>query len=295
MSTRTMSTYHLIPDIDDFNEDIDDVDQGVQDYIWNKRRALFVATCAGSAAVCGGLWGLEFAYYGEFLPHLGARIFWYPAAVLLCPVALYLYFRAQLQHVFMQQLARAIGFRYQPTGSLRALHGKIFELGTWPGIDDVLSGVYRGRPLEIFNYHFTIQQGRSSHTEHYTIFALIFDGTLPDIALAPKSFLAAGSLASAPDGDIEIILEGDFNEHFYLYAPKTFEVEIREIFQPDLMAELVAKYPAYRLEIAGNGMYVVGPPICNKARFLAAHDLIDHLFDRMVPKLKAVASERAPA
>ncbi len=290
-----MPTYHLIPDIDGFNDNIDDVDEGVYDYIWNRRRTLFLGVCLASVVLCAGLWGVELSYYAGISRPPDSRIFLYPLAAFVLPIGLYLHFRAQLQHLFMQQIASAIGFGYESTGSLRALHGEFFQLGTSPGIEDVLSGVYHGCPIEIFNYRFTVHQGKSAHTEYYTIFALTFDGKLPDIALAPKSFLGAGSLASAPDADAKITLEGDFNEHFYLYAPKTFEVEIREIFQPDLMAELVEKYRSYRIEIADSRMYVIGPLICNRAKFLAAHDLIDQLYDRVVPKLKAVASVPAPA
>ncbi len=285
-----MPSYHLIPDLDDFNDNIDDVDQTAFNYIWNRRRALFLAVCLASAMLFVGLWWLEASY----LPHSprGPQPP-YPLVAFALPIGLYLLFRAQLQHLFMQQIARAIGFRYQPTGPLRGLQGKFFQLGTSPHIDDVLSGVYRGCPIEIFNYSVTVQHGRNSQTESYTIFALTFDGVLPDIALTPRSFLDAGSIASAPDADVEISLEGDFNEYFRLYAPKAFDVEIRVIFQPDLMLELIEKYRSYRIEIAGSRLYVVSPLICNKAKFLAAHDLIDRLFDHMVPNLKTVT--RVPA
>ncbi len=288
-----MSTHHLIPDLDGFNDNIDDVDRGVHDYIWHKRRALFLGTCAGSAAICAGLWGLEFAYYGESLRNLGPRIFWYPAAVLLCPVFLYAHFTTQMQHLFMRQLAQALNFEYAATGSMNTVKGKIFELGGARKIEDVLSGTYQGQPIRIFNYAFTIQEGRSSHTEHYTVFALAFDCAIADIALAPKSFLSASTLSKSPDDGIKIKLEGDFNEHFNLYAPRLFDVEIREIFQPDLMAELIDKYRSYRIETAGNTLYVIGPLITNKAKFLAAHELTDKLFASLVPRLRAVAQTPA--
>jgi len=288
-----MSSHHLIPDIDDFNDKIDDVDRGVHDYIWIKRRTLFVSTCAGSAAVCAGLWGLELAYYGDLAQALGARIFWYPAAALFCPFLLYAHFRTQMQHLFMRQLAQALNFDYAATGSMESVEGKIFEFGTARTIEDVLSGAYQGLPIRIFNYAFTIQQGRSSHTEHYTVFTLAFDCDIADIALTPKSFLSASTLSRAPDGGVKIKLEGDFNEHFDLYAPHFFDVEIREIFQPDLMAELIDKYQSYRIETAGNALYVIGPPITNKAKFLAAHELTDKLFASMIPRLRAVAQTPA--
>ena len=285
-----MSTYHLIPDLDDFNDTIDDVDGSAFDYIWNRRRALFLTVCLASAVLFVALWRLEVSYFPARGPQPP-----YPLVAFVLPIGFYLLVRAQLQHVFMQQIASAIGFRYQDTASLRGMQAKFFQLGMSRQIEDMLSGVYRGCPIEIFNYSFSVQHGRSSQTEHYTIFALTFNGVLPDIALAPKSFLGAGSVASAPDADVEITLEGDFNEHFYLYAPKNFDVEIREIFQPDLMLELIEKYQSYRVEISGSRVYVVSPLICNKAKFLAAHDLIDRLFDHIVPNLKAVAREPAPA
>jgi hypothetical protein len=281
-----MPTYHLIADPDDFNDTIDDVDDSAFNYIWNRRRVLFLAICLVSAVLFAGILYLEVSHDAH--DARGPQPV-YPLIAFALPIGFYLLVRARLQHVFMQQIAGAIGFRYQPTGSLRGLGGKFFQLGTSPEIEDVLCGVYRGRPIEIFNYSFTIQQGRSSHTEHYTIFALTVDGVLPDIALTPRSFLIADSIASAPDADVEITLEGDFNKYFHLYAPKAFDVEIRVIFQPDLMMELIEKYQSYRIEIASSRLYVVSPLICNKAKFLAAHDLIDRLFDHMVPNLKEVA------
>jgi len=244
-----MPSYHLIPDIDDFNDSIDDVDQSAFNYIWNGRRTLFLAVCLASAVLFVGLWWLEAAY----LPHAprGPQPP-FPLVALALPIGLYLLFRAQLQHMFMQQIAGAIGFRYSPTGSLHGLNASFFQFGWSQRIKDVLSGVYRGCPIEIFNYTVTVQHGRNSSTESYTIFALTFDGVLPDIVLTPRSFLDAGAIASAPDGDVEISLEGDFNDYFHLYAPKAFDVEIREIFQPDLMLELIEKYRSYRIEIAGS-------------------------------------------
>jgi hypothetical protein len=290
-----MSTYHLIPNVDDFNEDIADVDRGVHDYIWSERRTLFLATCSGSIAVCCALWALETAYYGEFLQSLGSRIFWYPAAVLFCPAALYTHFKTQMQHLFMRQLAQALKFDYAAAGSLESVEGKIFALGSGRKIEDVLSGTYQGHPIRIFDYAFTIHEGRSSHTERYTIFALAFDCEIPDIALTPKSFLSAATLSTAPDDGIKITLESNFNEHFNLYAPRFFDVEIREILQPDLMAELIDKYQSYRIETAGNTLYVICPLITNKAKFLAAHDLTDNLFARMVPRLLAIAAPEPAA
>ncbi|MGC1779892.1 MAG: hypothetical protein WBB34_18315 [Xanthobacteraceae bacterium] len=283
-----MPQYHLIPNIDDFNENIDDVDLGVHDYIWTKRRTLFLGVCAASVAVCAALWLLEVKYYGTLKDAMGDTLL-----VLLVPWLLYVHFKTQMQHLFMQQVAQAIGFGYESTGSLQTVQGKIFELGSARRMEDVLSGVYQGHPIHIFGYSCRIQAGKSSYTVRYTIFALAFGGAMPDIAMAPKSFSTAGTLGSAPDGCTKITLEGDFNEYFHLYAPNSYEVEIREIFQPDLMAELVEKYQSYRIEIAGGTLYVVCPLITNKAKFLAAHDLTDQLFGRLALQLKTMAT--APA
>ncbi|MGB7035384.1 MAG: hypothetical protein WBD71_07635 [Xanthobacteraceae bacterium] len=289
-----MPQYHLIPDIGDFNENVDDVNLGVHDYIWNKRRALFLGTCAVSVALCAALWILEVRYYGTLTRAMGSRALWYSLLVLLLPEFWYAHFKAQMQHLFMRQLAQAIGFNYESTASLQTVQGKIFELGSSRQIEDVLSGTYQSHPIRIFGYRFTVHAGKSSYTAKYTIFALAFEGTMPDIVLAPKSFLLASTLGIAPGGCTKIVLEGDFNEHFHLYAPEGYEVEIREIFQPDLMAELVEKYQSYRIEIAGGALYVVCPLITNKAKFLAAHDLTDRLFARLAPQLKAIAAAPTP-
>ena len=96
-------------------------------------------------------------------------------------------------------------------------------------------------------------------------------------------------MSATPDGDIEIELEGNFNTTFTLYAPKNYDIQIREIFQPDFMTMLIDQCSNCIIEISNNRLHILTPTITNKQEFLKIHDLIDTLFTHIIPYLTEVA------
>lgn len=50
-------------------------------------------------------------------------------------------------------------------------------------------------------------------------------------------------------------LEGDFDRHFTLYAPRKYDTDARVIFSPDVMRVLIREAKHYDMEIIGNRMY----------------------------------------
>ncbi len=292
-SSSQPKKHSLIPNIEDFNGSIDDVDKSVHDYIWTKHRTLYVSTWIASITICLILFVLIFKYYDQTSGD--GRVFMFPLVALMVPFGLYLHFRVQMQHLFMKQIAQALGFSYQSIGDPNTLEGKVFAAGHDKKMEDVISGSYQEYPIQICNYQTVIGSGRSSRTESYAVFALSLDAILPDILLVPgKTGSMLGTLNpldNAPENDTKIYLEGNFSKYFTLYAPKDFEMEIRVIFQPDVMVMLIDKYQSYRIEIKNNKMYVLAPSMTKKQEFLTVHDLIDTLFIRVAPYLKEAGAK----
>jgi hypothetical protein len=59
--------------------------------------------------------------------------------------------------------------------------------------------------------------------------------------------------------DQTLSLEGDFNEHFTLYAPKEYERDALYIFTPDLMALLIDTVAQFDVEVIDDQLFVYGP------------------------------------
>ena len=293
--STTEKKYHLIPDINDFNENIDDVDKGVHDYIWTHHRTLYLGSWIGSVSLCIALFGLEILYLAPTMQSIGehdGRVYLLPLIVLSWPVGIYTHFKLQMQHLFMQQIAQVLGFTYAGKGDLTSVTSKILNAGHDNKMDDAMVGIYQGYPMRVYNYTFTIEYGKSAHTKEYTVFELTFDKKLPDIVLRPVMSLSIGGFSVTPNisssNETSVRLEGDFNKYFNLETPKGYDMEIRVIFQPDLMAELIDKYQRYSVEIFQNKLYVFATTLTKKTDFLATHDLIDSLFTKILPYIQEV-------
>ncbi|HZT35150.1 MAG TPA: hypothetical protein VFA15_04455, partial [Nitrososphaera sp.] len=73
------------------------------------------------------------------------------------------------------------------------------------------------------------------------------------------------------------------------------QIEAREIFQPDLMQELMEKFSKYTLQIKDTKIYVIcDGPILKRSEFLAMHDMADSIVDKMIPSLRSVSEDMTP-
>ena len=282
----------LIPSMNDFNDNIDDVNKSVHDYIWQHHRTFYVGSWVGSSVLCAVFLWLEITYLPGLLGNptsIDARVYLLPFVTLFWPANMYIYYKSQMQHLFTQQIAQVLTFTYAPKGDPATVASTILKAGHDIKMEDVMVGMYQQNPIRIYNYTSTIGYGRGSHTDSYTVFEIAFDKKLPDIVLQPASAFYVSS-------DRTIVqLEGDFNKYFNLHAPQGYDMEIRVIFQPDLMADLVDKYRAYSIEIFQNKVYVLAPVLTNKANFLNTHDLMDSLFTKILPSMEEVAAPIASA
>jgi hypothetical protein len=190
----------------------------------------------------------------------------------------------KIQNLFMKQIADKLGYGYNFTDNLLDLRGKLFEIGHDRKMQHVLSGKYLDLPIKIFNYYFTVGSGKNRRTYSYTVFETQFNTKLPDIVLLTNNFLSFFNIDtfSMINGKEKFSLEGDFNKYFKLYAPKDLEIEVLEIFTPDVMAELIDKFHGMNIEIFENKMYIyVGGVVSTKREILLMHELVSQLSKKL--------------
>jgi hypothetical protein len=288
LTAQPFQKRNLIQDADDFNGNIADIDQSVHSYIWNQHRALYLTSIIGSSILFSVLVVIEVVYFNQIARFFNGdiRIMFIPLFAFFWPFSVYTKFKMRIQHLFMGQIAQVLGFTHEIKGNPASVTGKMLNIGHDKKVEDVMTGIYQGYPIRIYDYTYTIGYGKGSHTESRTVFEVTFHKELPDIFLCPSSGLFTSSISST---DVPIQLEGDFNKYFSLYAPKNYNMEIRVIFQPDLMAKLIDNYRTYSIEIFENKLYVIAPLLTNKVAFLATHDLVDSLYVKILPSLQEVA------
>jgi hypothetical protein len=70
---------------------------------------------------------------------------------------------------------------------------------------------------------------------------------------------ARSSLPIRIDGRQRVSLEGDFDDHFALYAPEGYDRDARYLFTPDVMALLIDETGDYDVELADDRLTVFTP------------------------------------
>ncbi|MBC7564635.1 hypothetical protein H7100_00160 [Candidatus Saccharibacteria bacterium] len=119
-----------------------------------------------------------------------------------------------------------------------------------------------GTLFEFGNYEFTIGSGKGARSYSRGYISVSLDRELPNMVLDSrdnniKIFGAnISNLTTALRRDQVLRLEGDFNTHFTLYAPKEYERDALYIFTPDLMALFIDEASSFDAEIFGNTLYM---------------------------------------
>ena len=88
--------------------------------------------------------------------------------------------------------------------------------------------------------------------------AIHLDRELPQIVLDAKANgrVGYGNLPVVPESEQVLSLEGDFNDHFTLYAPLQAQRDALFIFTPDLMALFIDEIGTLDAEIVGEWLFV---------------------------------------
>jgi len=201
--------------------------------------------CFGSIAwLLGGLWTI-LAY--------GLRTDWFGLIPFLPVFLLTMYaeaVRRQVREAFWQQFAAARQMAYQYKGDPKAETAVMFHQGHGRKINNIITGVYNGRPLRIFSYRFTSGYDRDSETYTYTVFGFTFNGQFPHLYL---NKLRNGF--GTKIGEV-IPLPAEFEKEFRLSAPKEYEIEALQVFTPDLLAYLLNVQLDYDIELVNQELLI---------------------------------------
>ena len=162
--------------------------------------------------------------------------------------------------------------RFASTNGLVYLHeqpatysGSIFQVGSVRTVERAMRAA-SGRPTEIGTYRYAVESGsgqdRTVTIHRWGYVAVRLDRNLPHMVLDARSNdrslfgVRSSNLPVSFDRNQVLHLEGDFDQHFTLYAPKEYERDALYVFTPDLMALLIDETGDFDVEIVDDWMFV---------------------------------------
>ncbi len=195
------------------------------------------------------------------------------------------------QGVRLYRFAEANGLKFSPKIDSPVRDGLIFNIGRSRSAYNILSST-TSNPFEIANYTYTTGSGKNSCTHIYGYIMVQLDRNLPHMVLDSKANntnifgLSISDLPLEFNKDQKLSLEGDFDSHFTLYAPKEYEQDALYVFTPDLMQLFIDDSLNFDAEIVDNKIFIYS----NTQFDLTDQALLQRLFnviDKVVSKVES--------
>jgi hypothetical protein len=149
------------------------------------------------------------------------------------------------------------GFQYLAASGHPRLMGSIFDTQMLGRVTDRL--IWPHEPFfESGNFHSDRNQNTRGPLDRGYL-AVKLHRSLPHMVLRATSNGTSRGIPGTIDTTQVLSLQGDFNRHFSLYAPKSFESDALYVFTPDLMALLIDEASAFDAEIVDDWIIFVSP------------------------------------
>lgn len=110
---------------------------------------------------------------------------------------------------------------------------------------------------EIGNYQYTTGSGKHRQVHFWSYARIKLTRRLPNMVLDAKQNNFFGKLTNLPDSfnkQQTLSLEGNFNDHFTLYAPQEYGRDALYVFTPDVMAAVIDAGRAYDMEVIDDNL-----------------------------------------
>lgn len=156
----------------------------------------------------------------------------------------------------LDRFARANGMQFHPGFNNPKLPGMLFDIGRQRNSQLLVRGD-RPRFVEFGNYRYTTGSGKNSTTHTWGYIAVQLDTPLPHLVLDAEgnnSFFGS-NLPIGLKKDQRLSLEGNFDEHFSLYAPVGYEADALYLFTPDIMQRFIRNAAQLDVEIVDDWLF----------------------------------------
>ena len=158
----------------------------------------------------------------------------------------------------MEALASSIGFSFtdNPLENLPESFSdfSLFKMGYSKVAENVLEGTFDDIKIKVFDYHYTVSSGKSSHTYYHTVYcAYVDDFSLPAFELRQEGFFdKVGDMLGFKDIDFDS--HPDFSKRYLLKGAD--EAEIRRLFSPKVLEYFEKRNENLSVEASGDRLVV---------------------------------------
>lgn len=190
-----------------------------------------------------------------------------------------------------KEFADSIKYSYKESSKMDSVAGQLFSEGENKRIYDCISGNNGKIPLRIYSYAYSLGSGKNLQTHTFSVFEAIFNAKMPHIVVLSKesetmqhqdSQLVSGKKE-------ELLLETNFNKYFSILSPDGNELEVYQLFTPDIMADFIDRLTGLNVEFYNNKIYLYTPNlITNKESFKNFFDLGLYLSQRLAKNIRGV-------
>jgi hypothetical protein len=163
-----------------------------------------------------------------------------------------------------EAFAAANGMAYAKEGGHPRFGGAVFEYLQNATVTDV----FRDETIEVGTISGRVGGSQTTEKDGWTVtasydtsavktygyIAITLERAVPQLVLDSKR--NGSSIPMMIGGGQKLALEGDFQKHFTLYAPKGYERDALYIFTPDLMALLIDETGDFDVEVVDNMLFV---------------------------------------
>jgi len=206
--------------------------------------------------------------------------------VAMVPVIFLAQRAGKLEAMFWKEIAERYGYTYvhRPYFQNSAL---VFQEGYDRATGHGLMGTVSDRAFRFFQYHYTTGTARvsgSGKTRSYCVSEVVFSGTFPHIYLNNTRNYNLSNLKGffLP----RISLPAELEKKFDLHGPKEYEIEVLEIFTPDLLVHLLDMGWEHDIELVDQKLYVFREkPIRTKQELENEVVRLQKLVEILAPKL----------
>lgn len=206
--------------------------------------------------------------FASFLLHrVGAYWYWYVIVIIaLMAILTFGLIDEYTKNKRIELFAHKNGFKYVSNYAHYTDNGLPFEQFDYKNssLNNVISGVVSGYKFYLGNYKYDNPKVALKNYK-FGLIAIDLKKELPNIYINSKSNdenvygqLITGGLGGYKKSQ-KFDLEGDFNNHFNVYAPKDYERDALYILTPELMANIVDYAKDFDLEIIDNYLKMYRP------------------------------------
>lgn len=209
-------------------------------------------------------------------------VFFFPFFLLI--ILLILLYISVAPQYFYKKFAKINDLKFTSSG-WRTTVGILFNFGKSKKMTELMTGNINDYKFALYNYQFNYETVKISKT----ILEVELKNIAPKVLYTADRFLVEHLVDNYFKNISKIDLDGNIKENYCLYSEKDFEIEVLQLFSPELLLKLRDEYDGFTIDINNKRMimYAEGV-IVEKVRIYKLYELGEYLINELAPIIRKI-------